>query len=290
MQHSAKGWGDCGRGPAILVAAAITLAALTLQCCAGCPLGIVEAALISLAGSEPGSISAHPIVVAMVNIVAIGVVLVLGSWLSRRPADELFPLRRFRPLLLLALFPCLLGTSIVMSEADNLTRMVIPVPSLAIEIIEQTMGGKRSVLGSLFLLVLVAPITEELLFRGLLLRGLLRRHSATSAIIVTAFLFALMHVNPWQFLGAFVGGLLLGWWTVSSGSLWPAILGHALNNAMPYLVRTVLPEVPGYGTPLGSAPTFHPLWFDGLGLLLFVGGLVGCALVLRSRTSQEKVP
>ena len=56
-----------------------------------------------------------------------------------------------------------------------------------------------------------APLFEEWLCRGLVLRGLLQKTHPASAIIVSAAFFAVLHMNPWQALPAFLLGLLFGY-------------------------------------------------------------------------------
>lgn len=77
----------------------------------------------------------------------------------------------------------------------------------------------------------LAPVIEEILFRGYLLGGL-RRYGDRFAVISSAALFALMHGNLSQFLSALCIGLLLGYTRVQYGSLLLCILAHAGNNLL----------------------------------------------------------
>jgi CAAX protease family protein len=82
-------------------------------------------------------------------------------------------------------------------------------------------------------MVLVSPIGEELLFRGFLFRGLLGGPgNALGAIIVTAFLWAIIHLQyELYFIGqVFLYGVILGWFRWSSGSTILTILLHAVAN------------------------------------------------------------
>lgn len=82
---------------------------------------------------------------------------------------------------------------------------------------------------SMFLYVgFAAPIAEELLFRGVLLRGLLP-YGKKSAIIVTSLLFGLFHGNLMQAPYAFVVGLVFGYVAVEYNILWAMVL-HMFNN------------------------------------------------------------
>ncbi len=83
---------------------------------------------------------------------------------------------------------------------------------------------------TLILLCIKAPFVEEMLFRGLLLRGMLSHYSPKTAIILSAVLFSLAHMNEYQLFNTFVCGLFLGWLFYVSRSLWPCIFAHMLHN------------------------------------------------------------
>jgi membrane protease YdiL (CAAX protease family) len=76
----------------------------------------------------------------------------------------------------------------------------------------------------------LAPLGEELLFRGYLLRVLRARHGTRAALVITAAIFAAIHVNPASVLALFALGLVFGLLRVISGSLWPSLVAHALQN------------------------------------------------------------
>lgn len=79
--------------------------------------------------------------------------------------------------------------------------------------------------------VVGAPVVEEVIFRGLLLTGLRQRLSAGPAAVLSSLAFALMHVeHPPALPVLFALSMALAWLRQSSGSLWPPILLHALNN------------------------------------------------------------
>jgi uncharacterized protein len=78
----------------------------------------------------------------------------------------------------------------------------------------------------------LAPMFEEMLFRGVLLRGFLARYPKGQAIAASAFLFGVAHLNIYQFILAFLLGLVLGWLFERSRSLIPCIALHATFNSM----------------------------------------------------------
>jgi glutamate-5-semialdehyde dehydrogenase len=182
---------------------------------------------------------------------------------------------RFRPwLLALAFVPIVISVPIFVSEVDNLFRFLHSTDGLddwnfAPEIGELVGGSWPGAI----LAVIVAPLTEEVLFRGLILRGLLSRWPVWPSIVVSALLFALMHLNPAQAPATFALGLALGWMYARTRSLGLSILGHALNNLSVFL--PLIPfAVDNYSrVPDPPTSTFHPWWFDLMGLALFSSGL-----------------
>ncbi len=106
--------------------------------------------------------------------------------------------------------------------------------------IEALTGGSSLSLGELgalmILVAVVAPIVEELFFRGMLYPVLRRRWSAPIAIAANGFLFALIHVMPILLPGLFFVGIVLAWVRERSGSVIPCMVIHALQNGTVLLV------------------------------------------------------
>jgi hypothetical protein len=141
-------------------------------------------------------------------------------------------------------------------------------------VFKEVFFNRQSLVSRVFLLVVVAPLTEELLFRGLILRGLLSRHTPTVAVLVSSFLFAAIHLNPWQFMSALSLGIILGWFYLRTGSVLACIIGHAIANGLSIVVLGLPWDIPGMtGSPAGTAVVFQPWWLDLCGLLVLVVGL-----------------
>jgi membrane protease YdiL (CAAX protease family) len=121
----------------------------------------------------------------------------------------------------------------------------------------------------------LAPIGEELFFRGLILR-LLEKHSKKLAIIVSAVLFALMHGNLQQSINAFGLGLVLGYVTVEYNIGW-AIALHLFNNLI------LSDTMPRLTAPLGMP--WADLWF----WVLIVGCSIAAAVILIVKRQQIKL-
>ncbi len=78
--------------------------------------------------------------------------------------------------------------------------------------------------------VVGAPIVEELFYRGLLQRSLAARFNEGAVLVLVAAVFAAVHFRPVEFAGLFVFGLILGWAALRTGRLGPAITIHVGFN------------------------------------------------------------
>jgi membrane protease YdiL (CAAX protease family) len=102
------------------------------------------------------------------------------------------------------------------------------------------LGANASLLVRLplaLLVVSVGPMVEELLFRGVLLSAVARHVGHGWAVALTALLFACVHLPDLGFLwyalpNLALLGLILGWLRVQSGSIWPSVIAHGMNNLL----------------------------------------------------------
>lgn len=165
------------------------------------------------------------------QLVAGPVTLALGIRWSGLSAADALRLRRFPLRVVPALVLGCLGASILLTEAASL----IPGWRRFRDLL-----GSSVMEGPAFLAVLAAvvaaPFFEELLCRGVLLRGLLRRHSAWTAATVTALVFMAFHMNPYQGIVALPLGFAFAWLALRTGSVLPGMLGHATVNSASMLV------------------------------------------------------
>ena len=95
-------------------------------------------------------------------------------------------------------------------------------------------GGWALAIG-LMLAGVIAPLAEEMFFRGFVFMGLLRPLGFNGALIMSSLLFAVVHLQIMTVLPIFALGCLLGWLYYRSGSLWPSILVHATYNSIALL-------------------------------------------------------
>ena len=95
---------------------------------------------------------------------------------------------------------------------------------------------------------ILAPLAEEIVFRGAILRtllGMVSKKNHWVAIMVSAALFGAAHGNAAQFVNALFMGLLLGWMYYRTKSLVPGILMHWVNNTMAYILTNIAPQSNG---------------------------------------------
>ncbi|MDR2886238.1 MAG: CPBP family intramembrane metalloprotease [Rikenellaceae bacterium] len=89
--------------------------------------------------------------------------------------------------------------------------------------------------------VVMAPILEELLFRGLLQHSTVNRYGPVAGIVIAAAVFGVIHFIPQQVVNAFALGLVLGWVYYKTRSLTAVILMHAANNGLSYYLMGIGP-------------------------------------------------
>ncbi len=123
-------------------------------------------------------------------------------------------------------------------------------------------------------LLLIAPLTEESMFRGLLLGGFLLAYRRWTAILLSASLFAAIHGHPVQAVTALASGVFLSWLMAESGNLALPLLGHAVANG----VALALADLPD----LAAHFVARPVSFGILGLSILVAGAVLLPRTLRA--------
>ena len=84
-------------------------------------------------------------------------------------------------------------------------------------------------------MVIAAPVVEEILFRGYILDAIREIHGDTVAILGSAGLFGLLHLEPYVVGMATLGGVIYGWIRIKTGSLWPSIVSHMVWNFLVFL-------------------------------------------------------
>jgi len=136
-----------------------------------------------------------------------------------------------------------------------LQERVAPTPPELERELTSLLGGDRPLWVPILLVGLVPAACEELLCRGVLLRGLATR-GRVLGIVGSAVLFALLHLSPYRVVPTFLLGLSLGVVALAARSLLPAIVIHFIHNSMVLV-----------SSREGSSVLESPDWPFGLGAL-----------------------
>lgn len=235
----------------LFVVAVVLLSSILVEMLVSERLGVrsVKSGLIGLMVSEALMLS--------------GALLLLR--IRRLSAWTVLRLRPVSPRVLLASFWTAASWSVLVGELDSLIQRFVPIPDFLSRVFTDLVmvrGLGDSVL--VFLAVVLLPgICEEVFFRGVVLSGLARRWGSWAGIVTSSLLFALLHFNPWQLTPLFLVGGLLAYLVVATGSLYPAILAHSLNNLLSWVSMG----------QTGRVDYQMPLWLVGASAFLFLAGL-----------------
>lgn len=229
----------------------------------GLPFGILGAIL-------DRSLLKSPYVIQLMILAGFILTVIYAYRRTDRTWSDILLLKPVSWRLYLPLGVCIAGIAIVGSDLGNLFRQLIQVP----ENVQNPFGGtarrETPYAFTFYAMVVQAPLAKEVLFRGVILGGLLAHRTPGRAIVWSALLFAVLHLNPWQYPAALILGLVLALWVVQTGSLLPAIVGHALNNFL--IVTTTHLGVFGLRGDY-SVGTLLPWWLHICGVFLALIGL-----------------
>ena len=172
--------------------------------------------------------------------------------------------QRFRPRSFVWLLLLFYGLQLVASLLTDPLESLLHSQGYALENAANAAAGTEPLTFLMLLYsVLLAPLFEEILFRGLIFNQL-RRYGRCFAILITALLFGLMHTNVLQLIAAILLGLLLAWIRETYGLPY-AILLHISNNALAILFNNF------YGSTIVSIAS----------LLIMLLGLIALLHTLR---------
>ncbi|MGM0369844.1 MAG: CPBP family intramembrane glutamic endopeptidase [Bacillota bacterium] len=122
--------------------------------------------------------------------------------------------------------------SLFSGQLMNLVMSLLEISTAKFANLTRMMQGGLGV----FMGLVLAPIIEEIVFRGLILAGLADSYSRKKAIVVSAILFAVYHFNLFQLVPTFLVGLLLGYIYLKTRSVLICIFTHLIYNLIPVIV------------------------------------------------------
>ena len=137
------------------------------------------------------------------------------------------------------LFWCVLAAFGAIIPSTYLQEMMPELPNWAERELELIMNNRFGY----FVVGLMAPLVEELVFRGAILRVLLRwKSNPWIGIVISAVMFSAIHMNPAQMPHAFLIGILLGWMYYRTDSIVPGVVYHWVNNTIAYVLFAFYPD------------------------------------------------
>ena len=188
-------------------------------------------------------------------------------------------LRRVSPKLVIPLVFLAVSANFLAAEANHsIVSLFSPLgTSMVGDMGEESISAVSIVF--MFITTAVIPaVVEEIMFRGLILNNLIP-YGRGCAIVGSALLFGLMHMNPAQFLYATVSGIVIGYIYVATRSLWVCMVIHFVNNGIS-VVQSLLYYMPN--TALAAR-------LSSLITLFMVGmGIVSAVILLRRRIAKRK--
>lgn len=212
------------------------------------PLILVVSAMASAAWQHWAGVLGLPKAIAdrgtflVVELLGILLPALTVAHLLKLSPREVFPFRRVSPGPVLAVFAATLGLSTVLTYLQEIYQdaFKLPYPEALLEVltIHSPLEGLLLVAG----VVGAAALCEEIVFRGYVQSALQQRSSAGLAILATAVLFALFHLEPAGLPTYLTLGLWLSWLRMASGALWLPVLAHATNNLLALVQANVLGE------------------------------------------------
>lgn len=168
--------------------------------------------------NSPGFLNLS-LIAQVLSTLAVGIHL---AWAKYAPLDK----KTLSPISTKLSVTCVIFI-IGMGLWTNYLNEILGLPNTMEELFARMMDNPFGIIA----VVVMAPIVEEMLFRGAIEGHLLRKWKNPAwAIIVSSLIFGLVHYNPAQVPFAFVLGIALGWVYYRTGSLFPGMLMHFINN------------------------------------------------------------
>ena len=153
------------------------------------------------------------------------------------PPAQILPFRHFRSSITVPALFIAMGCSAIGYAASVMTSAFLSLFGVT-PVMADFSVPEEPAAAFLFLLnvSIIAPIAEEIVFRGVIL-NLLRRFGDCFALLLSSLLFAAVHMNLVQMPNAFIMGLVIGYFTLCTGSLWTGCCIHILNNSLVLLLN-----------------------------------------------------
>lgn len=222
-----------------------------------------------------------PLITEIVDLISGNLALLLPflllAFVHRASFSEMLPFRPFRASITLPSLFIALAVSVIGYVASTVISSFLSWFGV-MPVMADFVFPDEPAAAFLFLLniAVLAPLAEEIVFRGIIL-NMLRRFGDCFALLISSLLFAFVHMNLVQMPNAFIMGLVIGYFTLCTGSLWTGVCIHVLNNSLVLLLNGVLSGMNE------QAQLLAMLLVYGLYLLL---GIIALLLLLKNHPNM----
>jgi membrane protease YdiL (CAAX protease family) len=245
-------------------------------------LSIIFGAVFTLSFSGTNLLS-RDLATLLAYILSAGATVIIAIRIKKvqNPEEKNFYNKSFKVSTLLAVIILSLSVMVIIEPITN----IIPVPDVLKEMLK---GMFSKTFPAFATAVIVAPVLEELIFRGIMLEGLLKNYNPVKAILITNIFFGLAHLNPWQFIGAFLIGIFISWIYMRTRSIILPIVIHFINNLISYMIIISSSHDPfdtTLKTLLGNNTHYYMIFFVSLFMLII--GIIFHKKLIPSMTPND---
>jgi len=174
---------------------------------------------------------------------------------------KVFRLNMPRSEILWLSFPIGLSLAVLTDELDRIIQIFIPPPEIFLQYLESLRAQTMTDWMLLFLgVVVIAAVSEEILFRGFLQVSLEKKGDVTRAVLLSSISWTIIHINPYWAIQIFITGVILGFLAWRTDSVYPPMIVHATNNFLSLLVINM---------DLEDSMTWY-LWGDHVSPIVFI--------------------
>lgn len=203
-------------------------------------LAVIDVALLLFASlSENGQLAQSGLLV-IVQLAYLLPVIVIFAW--RRIHWKSLGFGKFE-WSVLGIGCGLLFASYVLILLHNLLLMALGIETQGEEI-AKLFASLESPAWFFFVGAILAPLVEEIFFRGFLFQGFRQKYGWVSAMLLSSGIFAVAHLDPVSLIPTFILGSLLAYLYHRSNSVWPGVILHVLVNSFGLCSAYVLTQYP----------------------------------------------
>ncbi len=202
---------------------------------------------------------------AVTIIAVLGVMIIfkfMEQSIGNRPENIKDDKSNVKNAILMVIGYCLIRRGVLYEIGDKLSDKKIISPLIEAEL--SKLNPIITIVIAIIMVAIVAPIIEEVLFRGIILRGMLNRYEDRNAIIISAILFSLSHLNFLQIPNAFLLGLILAYVFYKTRALWICMILHGIANIVGFIPYEV-------NNPTGKVAVVIALII--VGIIIFIKAL-----------------